>query len=500
MNNNKYEVIIISERKETSSFVLTLSLNTEKWQEDLLNKKLEIGRKIYNACLGKLIKRVEAMRERKLFRKALKTDDKKERSVIFKKLRDDLKISEYEAHKLITPMKRHFDGVLDINTAQKIATRAYHTVEKYMYDKKTKKVNFKKFGIFNSLEGKSNSFGLKYRDKNNVKYISWGKLEIPVIVRKNDIYAQETLSANKVKYVRILKKNDKFYAQLIMEGIPPAKRNKEDGTFKNKEISGNVGLDIGTSTIAISSSKEVKLLELAPKDNIELNREKARLQRKLDRSRRATNPDNYSEDGTIKKGFNKWIKSKNYNKVLYEHKQLSLKQTRYRREEHNKLANYILELGDNIFVETMNFKALQKRSKKTEISKKTGKFKKKKRFGKSILNKAPSMLLTILDIKLKYRKQKLHKINTFKIKASQYNHIEDEYIKKSLSKRWNDLNGNRIQRDLYSAFLIQHTNKDLESLNVEEINNNYSKFKELHDIEIDRIRSTEGKKLKSLGV
>ena len=51
-----------------------------------------------------------------------------------------------------------------------------------------------------------------------------------------------------------------------------------------------------------------------------------------------------------------------------------------RKQSHNILANSILEIGIIVKVENMNFKALQRRSKKTEISEKTGKLKKKKYF------------------------------------------------------------------------------------------------------------------------
>ena len=67
-----------------------------------------------------------------------------------------------------------------------------------------------------------------------------------------------------------------------------------------------------------------------------------------------------------------------------------------RKQSHNKLANHILSLGNDIYVETMNYKGLQARAKNTTINK-NGKFNKKKRFGKSLANRAPAMLLTILD-------------------------------------------------------------------------------------------------------
>lgn len=76
-----------------------------------------------------------------------------------------------------------------------------------------------------------------------------------------------------------------------------------------------------------------------------------------------------------------------------------------REQSHNILANQILEMGDEIKVETMNFKGLKKKAKNTEISEKTGKFKNKKRFWKSLANRAPAMLLEIIDRKLGYYKK-----------------------------------------------------------------------------------------------
>lgn len=67
------------------------------------------------------------------------------------------------------------------------------------------------------------------------------------------------------------------------------------------------------------------------------------------------------------------------------------------RQQHNMLVNEVLETcGTNIRSEKMSYKGLQKRSKNTEKSEKTGKYKRKKRFGGSILNHAPSLFLQIL--------------------------------------------------------------------------------------------------------
>lgn len=64
---------------------------------------------------------------------------------------------------------------------------------------------------------------------------------------------------------------------------------------------GAVGIDIGPQTLAYSAEGGADLVELA--DQVQcIEQEKSRLQRKMDRSRRASNPDNYVQDGTIKRG------------------------------------------------------------------------------------------------------------------------------------------------------------------------------------------------------
>ena len=488
-----------------SNYILTLKLDTEKYQEDILNKRLEISRNIYNSCLGELFKRYNHMKESKQYRKTLKLDKGKERNKEFNELNKKYGLTEYSLHKYVKPMQKHFKNNIDSFTSQKIATRCFKAFEKLMFHK-ANKVYFKRYGEMNSVEGKSNKTGIRFKDNELI----WNGLKIPIIIKNNDIYAQMALD-NKIKYCRIVKKfirgKYKYYVQLVLDGIPPIKVNRETGEIKNSIGCGNVGLDIGTQTIAISSIKEVKLLELAPEVN-NIEKEKRVLMRKLDRQRRANNPNNFNNNGTIKKQGNKkviWIKSNKYIKTQNKLREIQRKQTDIRKQSNEKLANYIISLGDRILVETMNYKGLQARTKETIINEKTGKYNKKKRFGKSLANKAPSMFLTILSNKLKYEGLELLKINTYKVKASQYNHINDEYIKKKLSDRWNDFNINgkeiKIQRDLYSAFIIQNViGKKLDKLDKENIVKDFEGFKEFHDIEIERIKHSNNKLISSMGV
>lgn len=480
-----------------SNFILTLKLKTQPFHEDLLNKRLEIGRQMYNSCLGELYKRYRTLKQSKEYQSIRKMKKGKVKNKRFSDLNKEYGLTEYSLHTYVKPIQQHFKKNIDSFTAQKIATRCFSAFQKLMFHE-ADKVKFKRYSEMISLEGKSNRTGIRF----NENMLLWNGLSIPVIIKKNDEYAQMSL-CNKVKYCRIVRKlirgTYKFYVQLVLDGFPPKKFNKETGEIKNRISDGKVGLDIGTQTIAIASKADVKLFELASNINT-MERGKLLLQRKLDRQRRANNPNKYNNDGTVKRNTDKWIRSNRYNKTQIKLAEIQRKIACKRKQSHEKLANYILTLGDQVYVETMNYKGLQARSKNTSINEKTGKFNKKKRFGKSLANKAPSMFLTILDNKLKWQGEQLLKIDTFKIKASQYNHFTNEYVKKSLSERWNDFDEFRIQRDLYSAFIIMCTKYNLKETDRQLCINEFKRFKELHDIEIDRIRNSNNKIISSMGI
>jgi hypothetical protein len=483
-------------------YCITLSLKTEIFQEDILDKRFEIGRKMYNAVLSKAYKRYNCMIETKKYRSlkqqvkelynSIDKQNKKILKEVYKELNEmykEYRLHEYSLHEDIKGIQHHFDENIDSFTAQKIATRVWKSMEDLLFGS-GEELHFKRYGKLDSLEGKSNTTGIRFKDDSLV----WNGLKIPVEIDYKNPYEYQAMQ-DKICYCRVKRKfireKYKYYLQIILKGTPPLKVNK-DGELKRDIGKGVVGLDIGTQSIAIVSNTDVKLLELADTVN-NIEKEKRKLLRYMDRSKRANNPDNYNENGTIKKQGNKkvvWIKSKRYIKAQNKLRELYRKQADIREYQHQQMSNYILSLGDTIFVENMNYKGLQSRSKKTEKNEQ-GKFKKKKCFGKSLANKAPAKLLTLLDNKLKYFGKELIKINTREVKASQYNHLNGKYNKKKLSQRWNDLDGIKVQRDIYSAFLIQHVNSDLKSINQDECKEDFEIFMVLHGKEIERLNSIE---------
>lgn len=468
-------------RSSTDTCCLTLPLKLEKWQSDRLEKRFEIGRQIYNTIVHaelKKLRKLERTQQYQEIEQKLENAKQEETKELWKKKRQLLDQNGLSEDHFKADMKYYYphfkDNIASNVAVHGIASQAWTAFEKVLFSKDGKMVHFKKKGELSSLRGysragKSGGVEIIFRGS----YVEWKGLKLPLKLSPDNDYETEMLS-KRVKYVRILRKDGKtkthWYAQLALEGKPAVKRDSISGAPKHPVGHGVVGIDIGTRTLAYSTDSEVNLLELADRvQNIE--QEKRRLQRKMDRSRRAMNPGNYKPDGSIKQGVKlTWNNSKRYKRIQHQYAMIQHHQADIRKQQHNELANYLLTLGDCFFVENMSYCDLAHRANKTEISEKTGRYKRKKRFGKSIANKAPAMLITMLKQKCQSRGLEGVKEVDTHVCASQYNHQTDTCIKKALENRWNVMpDGERIQRDLYSAFLLQHCRRDLPEYNREEL-------------------------------
>ena len=96
-----------------ANFIIQFPLKIEKYQEDILNKRFEISRKIYNSLVNITQKRYKEMVKIKEYRKflaTLKNDNKKEKTV-WKKINEIRKrydMSEYSFHNNIKNIQKHF--------------------------------------------------------------------------------------------------------------------------------------------------------------------------------------------------------------------------------------------------------------------------------------------------------------------------------------------------------------------------------------------------------
>ncbi|GHU56969.1 hypothetical protein AGMMS49975_21420 [Clostridia bacterium] len=153
---------------------------------------------------------------------ACKREKGAERNRMFRELNKQYGLEEYAIHTYIKNQQKHFKENIDSFTAQKIATRALCAFEKLLY-KIGKNVRFKRYGELNSLEGKINQTGIRYKDGS----LLCDGLKVDVIIKLKDMYAHFALKS-KIKYCRIKRElvNGKmsYYIQLILEG-QPAKKN-----------------------------------------------------------------------------------------------------------------------------------------------------------------------------------------------------------------------------------------------------------------------------------
>ncbi len=414
-------------KSKTPSFVLELPLKTTPAQESTILIRLEAGRQLYNACLGEALKRFDLVRQSKEYQEIILHPKGKERTDGFKRLNLEYGFTEYALHDYVSRIRDSWIWEhINSHIAQKIATRAFSAAQKKAFGK-AKNVRFKGKNQFDTLEGKNNQTGLIFRN-NNTLY--WSGLEIPCIIDETSEVITYGLN-HEIKYCRIVRRKinskNRFYVQLILEGIPHQKP-------KNKIGSEEIGLDVGPSTIAIVGDTKAELKqfcsELVPKQ-----KKKRRLQRKMDRQRRVNNPQNYNENGTIKKGKKKWNRSNRYKKTSNEAAELDRELAAHRKSLHGKDINDIIALGTRINTEQIPYKAWQKN------------------FGKSVQVRAPSIFMSRLKRKAENAGGYLIEFPTNTTKLSQICHICGNMVKKPLSQRWHICCGIEMQRDLYSAFL-----------------------------------------------
>jgi hypothetical protein len=223
-------------KSKTASFILELPLITNSEQRHILNSRFEAGRQLYNACVGEAIKRRDQMVRSKVYRSALAMPHKTQkeaqaRSQAFQEAREKYGFTEYSLHDYVKKLRNSWIGEhIDSLTAQKVATRAFNAVNKTITGG-AQRVRFKRYGELNSLEGKSNSSGIRWRDDR----VLWTGMELRAIIDAEDPLVIHGLSSP-VKYVRIIRKvihgKTRFYVQLVCEGEPYRKEKTKSPTAK----------------------------------------------------------------------------------------------------------------------------------------------------------------------------------------------------------------------------------------------------------------------------
>jgi hypothetical protein len=432
-----------------------LPLSADPGQARRLRAHFEAARCLYNALLDEATNRLHRMWADPAWQeaRAIPRMHKPERSTAFARLRHAYGFSAYALHGFARKANRtwladHLDAV----TAQTLATRAYGAANRVCLGK-AKRVRFRSRGRgLDSLEGKRNDTGLRFvlqpSQEGNQGWLLWGTDRIQALIDWGDPVVQHGLS-HRIKYARLLRRKasgpkaqgadaqcERYYVQLALEGTPYQKPKNSPGT----EV---IGLDVGPSTIAIvPRTGEARLLLLCEELKPDTRR-KRRLERKLDRQRRANNSHNYDEQGRVKrrgKGRITWKNSRGYlatrrRLAHHEHKLAT-----HRRSLHGRLVNEIICVGNDLHIEKISYQGWQKR------------------FGKSVGLRSPGMLIDHLRLTVAKTGGALHEVPTRTTKLSQYCHGCHTYAKKPLSQRRHSgaCGVGPVQRDLYSAWLAAY--------------------------------------------
>ena len=517
-------------KSESGNSVLTLPLITEPWQEHIIETRFAIMEHLKNALIKRYLKRLNNLRRTReyravmdvIFDKKIPYEQKKEYYARRNQMYRDIGIppkSEHAFEKDMQEFQSQYWPHIGVQIAQKASIDVYDAFSKLLYGNAggyADSVHYHRKNSLESIASKSCGNCMDYRDGlfiwsggNEPKSAKQKRLEkfpksktphgvslsVKVTPPRND-YEREMLK-KPIKYLRVVRKwmktRYKYYLQFTLEG-EPVKKPRTVGH-------GRVGIDIGTQTIAVCSETHAFLEVLA--ERVQTNHTRMiQLQRKMDASRRATNPDNYNPNGTIKRGVRlRWRYSKAYRRLAGQVRELQRKNADIRKYSHYVLAARILALGDEVFVEHMQFRGLAARAKETTRNEK-GAFNKKKRFGKSIANRAPKTFLTLLSQKLKqYAGTELHEVDTKQYRASQFDHTDRQYHKKTLSTRMFPLaNGDTVQRDLYSAFLLMNPNDTLTAPDGDACDRFYPTFLRLHGQALDTIKANRSMTVSSFGL
>jgi hypothetical protein len=187
---------------------------------------------------------------------------------------------------------------------------------------------------------------------------------------------------------------------------------------------------------------EARLLPLAEEVHLDA-RNQRRLQRRLDRQRRANNPQNYDERGRIKRQGNqrlRWHESQGYRETRRQLAREARRLAAHRKSQHGRLVNELIRVGNTITLEKLSYRGWQRR------------------YGKSVGLRAPGMFVEHLKRAVAKTGGIFSEVSTYHTKLSQYCHGCHTYHKKPLSQRWHQCpcGVGPVQRDLYSALLAAY--------------------------------------------
>ena len=433
-------------RKETPSYVVDVPLTLSGADERRLEGVFTAAARLNNVLLKDGLAIVDAIRSDPLWGLARElparsADQRKARGEAFKAVRRAHGFRDYDFQALAIEHKNAagFAARIGTHVAQKLGTKVFRALERYLL-KLGGRPRFKgRVRPLHSIEGKNNTAALRWDADERMLVLNkaWG-LRAAELRLDKDEWLWSALQGE-VKYCRLLWRNvgghRRYYAQLVFDGLAPVKASV---LARLAEPGSTGGIDIGPSNIAWVSGTDAGLFKFcaevdAPRKLIK------RLQRRVDRQRRANNPGNFDERGRALRG-KKWVASARQRRTEVKLQGVQAKTAEQRANAHGRDINNLLSKARTFRHDGVSVKALQKN------------------YGRSIGARAPGRFMSELARKAERAGGASKSVNVRQLKTSQYDHSTGDFVKKTLSERWHTFGDGRgrCQRDVYSAFLALH--------------------------------------------
>ena len=303
-------------KSTTPTFVVELPLRISDQQNRFLEKNFDFGRTLYNATLRTALGRLQHMRESREWRDALAMPNGPERSKCLEQIRLSHGLTEYG---LMTIANNHRQASgrtqLGEHEAQNIGKTVWRALEGYMFNNDGKPGCKSDSEGLESIEG-SDNLDISYNPQTHA--VHWRNQQLPILWKetpwlKAALYeGSDPARPRRVKFCRIVRRSIngriRWFVQLGVEGVPPKRSS-------SAPVSEVMGIAPGPNKRANNHPQEAAIKSVAP--NVDMKAaEIRRLQRQIARSLRANNPDNYEDDGQVKKDAREWKVSNRCAKLI----------------------------------------------------------------------------------------------------------------------------------------------------------------------------------------
>jgi hypothetical protein len=221
-----------------------------------------------------------------------------------------------------------------------------------------------------------------HQSQGNHGWLIWKGNRIEALIDWEDPVVTHGLT-HPIKYCRLIQRQAssaraagaddhgyRYFVQLALEGTPLQKPKHA------------IGLDLGPSSIAVVPGEAEAMLSVFCEELAADEKAMRRVLRKMDRQRRAANPEHYDERGRIKKRVGKkprvWKQSKSYQKRRQRKATRERQLAAHRKSLHGQRVHAIVEVGNTVILEKISYTAWQKQ------------------YGKSVGLRAPGLFLALL--------------------------------------------------------------------------------------------------------